>query len=145
MTKVCLLSIFIIGFVGIYDNCMNVIYSESLIIHEENPIGSFILTRNVSEDELSRQVVHGEVSAGIYNNLVNFVMYKALGTFLVIAACLVLCKTKYRSAIIVVAFLQACLFYYLSFYDVEDPHKLLKQEDTPIAKFVKLNTKYFTD
>ena len=36
MYRACLLSVFIIGAVGAFDNSMNVIYSETLITMEEN-------------------------------------------------------------------------------------------------------------
>ena len=144
MNKLCLLAIFVIGFVGVYDNCMNVIYSETLISMEENPVGSFILTYNVTSEELIAHNRGLETSTSIHENLLLFVLYKASGTLLVLAACIVLCKTKYRAAIIVIAIIQGLLFYYLSFKGQEHPGDYrLNKENTPISKFINMNKKYY--
>ena len=144
MNKLCLLAIFVIGFVGVYDNCMNVIYSETLISMEENPVGSFILTHNVTSEELKAHNRGLETSTSIHENLLLFVLYKASGTLLVIAACLVLCKTKYRAAIIVISMIQGLLFYYLSFKEPEHLRGYrLNMQNTPIAKFINMNKKYY--
>lgn len=146
MYKACLLSVFIIGAVGAFDNSMNVIYSETLITMEENPVGTFILCNNVESSELKLHKRGIETSSAIANNLYVFVLYKSIGTMLVVGACLVLIKTKYRVAVVAIAIFQGGLFLYLNFSDTNfgtQPGRMGQLRVSPIAEFAKLQKNYY--
>jgi hypothetical protein len=143
MYRACLLSALVIGFVGAYDNSMNVIYSETLITMEENPVGTYILCRGVDPADLRLHNLGLSTSPSIKHNLYLFVLYKSIGTMLVVGACLVLSKTKYRAAVIAIAIFQGGLFLYLNFFVDAGPLNPIANESTPICDFVKLQKKYY--
>ena len=146
MYRACLLSVFIIGAVGAFDNSMNVIYSETLITMEENPVGSFILCNNVEQSEINLHKMGFGTSTAIHRNLYLFVLYKSIGTMLVVGSCLVLVKTKYRVAVVAIAIFQGGLFLYLNFSDTNfnPPSGSMGQLRTgPIAEFTKLQKDYY--
>jgi len=146
MYRACLLSVFIIGAVGAFDNSMNVIYSETLITMEENPVGTFILCNNVTQSEIKTHERGLGTSTAIHRNLYLFVLYKSIGTMLVVGACLVLVKTKYRVAVVAIAIFQGGLFLYLNFYDTNfstPPDSMGQLRVSPIAEFAKLQKDYY--
>jgi len=149
MYKSCLLSILIIGVVGAFDNSMNVIYSDSLISMEENPVGTFILCNNVQPSDLRLHNLGLETSPKIAKNLHLFVLYKSIGTMLVVGACLVLAKTKYRVTVIAIAIFQGGLFLYLNFSDSDIGSNRINSpppvafDESPIAQFTKLQKNYY--
>lgn len=117
MFKLCIL---VIGLVGAYDNCLNVIFEDSLLDLEQNQVGRWLL----------RQGLHV------------FVEVKAVMTLLVVAVCFRLEKTRYRVAIPFVAVVQMSLLLYLTFasHAGTEPKDL---ETSPSQHFVAMQCNYW--
>jgi hypothetical protein len=115
--KFCIL---IIGAVSAYDNSMSVIYGETLHAHESNPVGLWLLSMGLDV----------------------FVTAKAITTLAVVLSCFVLAKSRYKSAIPVVASIQAVLFLYLSFYDSSSHHSC-GLSVSPFSEFLSMQAKYW--
>ena len=68
-----------------------------------------------------------------------FVEAKAVGTFLSIALCYYISKTKYKMAIPAVCFFQLALFFYLSFDTIFTGWRLPNQfSDYPVQAFISM-------
>ena len=96
-------AIFFIGVVCCYDNMLSVIYRDTLVEMEKNPLGLWLIEYGVDF----------------------FVLVKAINTVLAVMVLYAVSFTKWRMLIFAVAFGQAYLFYYLNFYD------LIDGQDTP--------------
>lgn len=114
---VYLLCIFVIGFVAVFDVYASVMYPGFICNNEQNPI-AFNLIRGF----------------GLYN----FILIKSVFTFVVLILCWLLIRTKYRSAIVVVAIFQVCLFLYLNFYSKSGE---LKDHPSPFKILIDSNLK----
>lgn len=91
-----LTAIFFSGFVCCYDNMLSVIYHASLSDLEQNPLGNLLIE---------------------WGGVDFFVLIKAITTVLAVMLLYALSFTKWRALVFVAAVGQACLLYYLNYYD----------------------------
>lgn len=91
-------AIFFIGVVCCYDNMLSVIYRDSLVEMEENPLGSWLIEYGVDF----------------------FILVKAIATVLAVMFLYALSFTKWKRLILAAAVGQAYLLWYLNFYDYID-------------------------
>ena len=114
-----LIMTFIAGLISVFDNVMNVVYSETLALEEKNPVASWMIEQW---------------------GVVGLVELKALGTILSVALMCKLSYTKYRVAIIPVFIFQICLFLYLAFSSAQTNMIFTRDMFVPIKEFFKFYT-----
>jgi len=106
-----LLIVFFVCSISVYDNILNVIYTDGLLTREKNPVGTWLIET-------------GGVSL--------FVTIKAITTIIAALLAIRIVYSKYRIALVVVLIFQVFLFIYLSFYGGEMFYDVLSYDETPM-------------
>lgn len=107
-----LLMVFIIGFVGVYDNILNICFAEILPESEQNPLCRLIIDH--------------------YGGVNQLILIKSYLTILGAIIMISLVYTKFRVCVKIIFILSLILFFYLTFY--------CPQGDYSIRTLMKENT-----
>jgi hypothetical protein len=117
--------------VSAFDNSLSVIYQNDLMLMEKNPVGLYLLIKGLDV----------------------FVTCKAITTMIVVLFCLLLTKTKFRSAVVMVGLFQVGFFYYLNYSDICLPSgkKIEFSSDSlgyanisPVDEFLGMQKRFWT-
>mgnify|MGYP001156861872 FL=1 len=107
-----LLMVFIVGFVGAYDNVLNICFAELLPESEQNPLCRLIIDH--------------------YGGVNQLILIKSYLTILGVIIMISLVYTKFRVCVKIIFILSLILFFYLTFY--------CPQGDYSIRTLIKENT-----
>jgi hypothetical protein len=88
---------FLIGLISVYDTALIVIYGDEIYSSETNPVGNWLM--------------------GV-GGIPLFTLTKAVLTICAVSLCMLVARTKYRVAILVVLSFQLLLFWWLTFSTV---------------------------
>ncbi len=123
-----LLMVFIVGFIGVYDNILNICFSKILPESEQNPLCRLIIDH--------------------YGGVNQLILIKSYLTILGVTLMMVLVYTKYKVCVKIIFILSLILFFYLTFYCPQGDYRirtLIKENTTSVTPLSSVYDFYFVN
>ena len=123
-----LLMVFIVGFIGVYDNILNICFAKILPESEQNPLCKLIIDH--------------------YGGVNQLILIKSYLTILGVTLMMLLVYTKYRVCVKIIFIFSLILFFYLTFYCPQGDYRirtLIKENTTSNSPLKVVYNFYFVN